>query len=314
MTPVDQYSIDYIRESNNILAKKGKTFFWAKFLLKKEHASDATRLYRFCRYIDDIGDECDDKDHAYKVLSNIIDGIKSGTSIDPVINDAIKLFNKKKIDIRIPIELINGVISDLKLVRIKSEEQLLVYCYQVAGTVGLMMSKVLDVKDERAYAHAIDLGIAMQLTNICRDVTEDAMMQRRYLPGTLCSNLEPDRLINPDNETKSLISENISYLLDMADNYYESGHGGLCFLPLRARMGMAIAAFLYRHIGIKLKNKNYEFWRGRVFVSKALKFKLTAQILCHSISHAGFYAYKVEHQSQLHRSLVNLPYVDESTL
>jgi phytoene synthase len=68
MTSVDQYSIDYINESNKILSIKGKTFFWAKFLLKQEHAEDATRLYRFCRYIDDIGDESDDKDCAHTAL------------------------------------------------------------------------------------------------------------------------------------------------------------------------------------------------------------------------------------------------------
>jgi len=314
MTPVDQYSIDYIKESNNILANKGKTFFWAKFLLKQEHAEDATRLYRFCRYIDDIGDESDDKDHAHQVLSKVISEINTGISSDPVINDAIKLFNKKNIDIRVPIELINGVLSDLQPVRIASEDQLLIYCYRVAGTVGLMMSKILDVNDERAYAHAIDLGIAMQLTNICRDVTEDAIMQRRYIPGSMCNNPEPELLINPDTEIKILICKNLNDLLHTADSYYQSGHDGLCFLPLRARMGMAIAAFLYRHIGVKLKNKNYEFWMGRVFVPKALKLKLTVQILLHSIFDAGFHKYKVKHQVQLHQPLKNLPYANESAL
>ena len=314
MTPVDQYSIDYIKESNNILANKGKTFFWAKFMLKQEHAEDATRLYRFCRYIDDIGDESDDKDQAHQVLSKVISEINTGISSDVVINDAIKLFNKKNIDIRVPIELINGVLSDLKSVRIASEDQLLIYCYRVAGTVGLMMSKILDVNDERAYAHAIDLGIAMQLTNICRDVTEDAIMQRRYIPGSMCNNSEPDLLINPSKEIKILISKNLNDILHMADSYYQSGHDGLCFLPLRARMGMAIAAFLYRHIGVKLKNKNYEFWMGRVFVPKVLKFKLTVQILLRSIFDAGFHKYKVQHQVLLHQPLKNLPYANESAL
>lgn len=79
-------------------------------------------------------------------------------------------------------------------------------------------------------------------------------------------------------------------------------------------MGMAIAGFLYRNIGVKLKNENYSFWSGRVFVSKASKFKLTLQILSRSISDIGFYNYKVQHQAVLHQSLKNLPYVHESTL
>jgi phytoene synthase len=177
-----------------------------------------------------------------------------------------------------------------------------------------MMSKILDVRNERAYAHAIDLGIAMQLTNICRDVTEDAMMHRRYIPGAMCKNLEPDLLITPDDDTKNLISKNLTYLLNMADTYYQSGHDGLCFLPLRARMGMAIAAFLYRHIGVKLKNNHYEFWNGRVFVSKSLKLGLTIQILLSSLFNTSFYRYKGQHQAQLHRSLKNLPNTHESTL
>ena len=314
MTPVDQYSIDYINESNKILSRKGKTFFWAKFLLKQEHAEDATRLYRFCRYIDDIGDESEDKARAHAALSKVIYELAQGKSNDPVIADAVKLFTKKNIDVKIAIELINGVISDLKSVRLESEDQLLIYCYQVAGTVGLMMSKILDVRDERAYAHAIDLGIAMQLTNICRDVTEDAMMHRRYIPGSLCKNLEPDLLINPDKDTKNLISKNLAYLLNMADTYYQSGHDGLCFLPFRARMGMAIAGFLYRHIGVKLKNNHYAFWNGRVCVSKSLKLGLTTQILLSSLFNASFYRYKGQHQIQLHQSLKNLPHVHESTL
>jgi phytoene synthase len=177
-----------------------------------------------------------------------------------------------------------------------------------------MMSKILDVRDERAYAHAIDLGIAMQLTNICRDVTEDAMMDRRYIPGNICKSLEPDLFINPDKDIKNLISTNLADLLNMADTYYQSGHDGLCFLPLRARMGMAIAAFLYRHIGVKLKNNHYEFWSGRVFVSKSLKLGLTIQILLSSFFDAGFYRYKRRHQAQLHQSLKNLPHAHESTL
>ena len=314
MNQVNQDSIDYIEESRKILAKKGKTFFWAKFLLKKEHAEDATRLYRFCRYIDDIGDETKNKDQAHQALLQIISEIRLGLSNDPVIEDALKLFHKRNIDTRIPIELINGVISDLKSVRIESKDQLLIYCYQVAGTVGLMMSRVLDVKDERANAHAIDLGIAMQLTNICRDVVEDALLDRRYIPGSMCQNLEPNLFIDPAVTTKTLVSNNLHELLDMADEYYKSGHNGLCFLPFRARMGMAIAGFLYRNIGIKLKNEDYAFWNGRVFVSKGLKLKLTLQILCRSISDIGFYHYKEQHHAVLHQSLKNLPYVHEPTL
>jgi phytoene synthase len=303
MNTTDTHQLEYIKESAIILANKGKTFFWAKFLLNQQHATKAVRLYRFCRYVDDVGDESENSNSAKKILIQIIEELRSGNSNHPVIRDAINLFNEVQIDIDIPISLIKGIVSDLSLVRIKDESSLLVYCYQVAGTVGLMMSKILDIQDSRAYAHAIDLGIAMQITNICRDVREDAQMNRRYLPASLIGDIEPSMLINPDIKTQERIRSALMIMLGNADKYYQSGYHGLCFLPIRARLGIAIASGLYKHIGTHLRNKNYACWSFRSVIPKKIKLILTLKILSLGLITPHFYFHLKTHNSQLHRSI-----------
>jgi phytoene synthase len=303
MNPAKTTQAEYIQESNLILSNKGKTFFWAKFLLNKNHATKAVRLYRFCRHVDDVGDESTDPSLAQLMLMQIIDELTVGVSNHPIISDAIALFSESQIDIKIPISLIQGVMSDLTLVRIKDEAALIVYCYQVAGTVGLMMSKILDVSDNRAFAHAIDLGIGMQITNICRDVAEDAQMNRRYLPASLIGDIEPQFLKNPDIPTQAKIRSASVAMLNTADEYYQSGYHGLCFLPIRARLGIAIASGLYHQIGINLANKNYASWSFRSVVSKKLKFLLTLKILARDLVDTDFYFYVKPHTSRLHHSI-----------
>ena len=298
----------YIQESNLILSNKGKTFFWAKFLLNKNHASKAVRLYRFCRHVDDVGDESTDPILANLMLMQIINELKIGISNHPVISDAINLFNESQININIPISLIQGVISDLSEVRIKDDAALIIYCYQVAGTVGLMMSKILDIKDNRAVAHAIDLGIGMQITNICRDVAEDAKMNRRYLPASLIGDIKPLALINPDIQTQDKIRNTLKKMLNTADVYYQSGYYGLCFLPIRARLGIVIASGLYHQIGTNLVNKNYASWSFRSVVSKKLKAWLTFKILARSLVDTEFYFNVKPHNSRLHNSIKEVAY------
>jgi phytoene synthase len=300
----------YIKESNLLLSKKGKTFFWAKFLLKEQHATNAVRLYRFCRYIDDIGDDLTDKNLAKSMLNGVIEDLKKGQSEQQIVSDSIQLFAECKIDTDIPISLIQGVMSDLSLVRFKNENELLIYCYQVAGTVGLMMSKLLGVKNDAAYAHAIDLGIAMQITNICRDVIEDAYINRRYIPASLIGELEPIDLISPNLDTQIKIRTALAQLLMTADHYYQSGYDGLCLLPFRARLGICVASCLYRQIGVILKNNNYQCWLFRSVVPKELKSLLTLKALVLALADFNFFRYSNLHNALLHQAIKKLPYVN----
>jgi phytoene synthase len=143
----------------------------------------------------------------------------------------------------------------------------------------------------------------MQLTNICRDVAEDALMNRRYLPSSLIGDIEPAALINPDEQTQDKIRSTLITMLNNADVHYQSGHNGLCFLPNRARFGIVIASGLYRHIGTHLANNNYAFWAFRSVVSKPVKAWLTVKILIQSLLDKSFYFYTKAHNQRLHDAI-----------
>ena len=154
-------------------------------------------------------------------------------------------------------------------------KDLLIYSYRVAGTVGLMMSKILMVNDRRALKGAIDLGIAMQLTNIARDVVVDAKMGRRYLPGSWVNDMTPEEILqaaeNPDGENAAIISSAVRRLLALAEDYYASGRRGLSYLPARAHFAIGVAAKVYRQIGIQLLRSKHMWWGPKQVTSKPSK-------------------------------------------
>ena len=154
---------------------------------------------------------------------------------DLIVNDMIIIADNKNIKKIILDDLIEGVGSDLKSkVYLRSVKDLLVYSYRVAGTVGLMMAKILNVNDTRSLKGAIDLGIAMQLTNIARDVIEDQKMNRQY--------------IKPD-------FENIEATLKLADMFYESSFSSIKNIPFKYRFAIIVARRVYRQIGRKIIKK-----------------------------------------------------------
>jgi 15-cis-phytoene synthase len=299
-----------LADANRLLSTKGKTFYWASYLLNKRHAQRAARLYRFCRYIDDLADEAANVSSAKKNLKKLIADINKCQSDDLIVLDALLLFEECNIEKAIVLELINGVNSDLAEVRIRDLDQLLHYCYQVAGTVGLMMCRVLDIEDKTAPPFAIDLGIAMQLTNICRDVSDDAALSRRYLPESLVGNLQPAQLIAPHPSIQPHLSAALASLLAIADSYYKSGNAGLPFISLRARAGILIASKLYQAIGTKLQKQHYHYWHSRAMLSKLDKLKLSIKTLSTVIFTAEFWSVTISHDKSLHQSLKALPYAD----
>lgn len=301
-------STAYANQSNEILFNKGKTFYWAKFFLSKHAAQQATRLYRFCRYIDDLADEAPDKAHAFDCLNKIKGELNAGESDDFIITDAIALFDECHISVQIPIELINGVLADLALVRIKTEAQLLEYCYQVAGTVGIMMCKVLNVSEQKALFHAIDLGIAMQLTNIVRDVYADALMDRVYLPESMTRTLKPDDVIALSDSNRTKLIQASEVLLKQADKYYASGYAGLVHLPFRSRVSILIAAKLYQHIGFEIKRTHFNQLKTKVFIPLNMKLRLSIQVCFKAIFDRKFWFYNTIHLKQLHQHINKLPF------
>ena len=168
--------------TKNYLSIYAKSFNWSGFFLPKKIYSKCSKLYDFCRTIDNIADQNADLEIKKKELKKFKIKFEEKNQQDSVIKNMWQLMNESNISKKIVDDLFDGVESDLKeKVRIKTEKELLVYSYRVAGTVGLMMAKIFGIKKKESLQRAIDLGIAMQLTNIARDVVEDKNKNRIYL-------------------------------------------------------------------------------------------------------------------------------------
>ena len=292
-----------LQSADLVLSRKGKSFHWARRWMVPTHSARATRLYGFCRYVDDLADEVATGDDPRGALASVTRGITSGNSQNPVVADAIKLIRECSIQPPLVLTLIDGIQSDLESVRIADEGELLRYCYQVAGTVGAMMCKVLGCNDPAALRHAIDLGIAMQLTNICRDVTDDAAAGRRYLPASMIGGAEPQALVDPIPALRPRLQGCIKALLDMADRYYQSGEAGLAHLPFGARCSILVAARVYRAIGTELRRNGCAYWLGRTVVPRRTKKLVTLRALVSTPLLPRFWIPARHHDATLHSAL-----------
>ena len=291
------------------LAANGKSFDWARRFLGKQMGGDAATLYRFCRVLDDMADG-DITDGPHRLLT-IRDDLAAGRrATDTLLADFQPFIHQKNLPVPVIIALIDGLLQDQKPVRIADERALRRYAYRVAGTVGLLMCHVLDCDDDAARPHAIDLGIAMQLTNIARDVLEDAQMGRRYLPASWAGDVTPAHITAAnhasDGEVASSVSAAVCQLLLLADDYYQSGAAGLSYLPLRAHIAIAVAARVYRQIGVQIAATGYGWHQGRQVTSRVTKIKCSLQA-CGSIWRR--FGPRTPHCKQLHDGLEGLPYV-----
>ena len=268
------YKARSMQPAVNVLAHHGKSFRFAGRFLDKQQLEDCARLYRFCRFIDDLVDEASDAVTARSQLEVLKDNLDRGCSADPIVQDFIELTRQCQMQARVVSELIKGIESDLTPVLLQSESQLLRYCYRVAGTVGLLMCDVFGVRDTDARNHAIDLGIGMQLTNIARDVKEDATIGRRYIPSGWIGEVSPEALATPRQTPLRSINESVARLLALADKYYASGGQGLRFLPSRAQAGITIAAGVYREIGVVLSERGFDIHSGRAQVGLLRKIRV----------------------------------------
>ena len=234
---------------SNLLKKHAKSFYWASFFLSKETFNKCSSLYNFCRTLDDIVDGDSQlevkKENFLKFKNNFLNKDLN----NQIINEMWSIIDSEKISEKIVIDLFDGVETDLKeKVQINSKKELLIYSYKVAGTVGLMMSKILKVKDKEALKGAVDLGIAMQLTNIARDVREDKGRNRQY--------------IKPDFYA-------IRETINDSQVFYQKSFNSISSIPLRSRFSVILARRVYKKIGdyiLKQKNtKNYNK-AGKIYV------------------------------------------------
>ena len=252
------------------IKSEGKSFYWASFFLPKKNRIAASRLYSICRYLDDVADNS--KLDTSSQIKNIFNQIKENETSEINI-----FFKKNNINLGILKDLIDGLISDQQNVRVTDEKELIDYSYKVAGTVGLMMLPIIDTKDAEARKHAIDLGIAMQLTNIARDVFEDAKMNRLYLPKEWLGQVSVSDLVDNklDDQKKRLIELSIKNLIELSDKFYANGFSGMKFIPLRTRLAIFFAAKIYKGIGEKIKSGGYVYKLERIYLNKLEKLWIT---------------------------------------
>jgi phytoene synthase len=244
--------------SNSYLSIYAKSFNWAGFFLPRKTYRECSILYDFCRTVDNITDEDGALDVKKTKLLNFKNSFINKNYDNSIIKNMWDLINNFNISQKIINDLFDGVETDLKeRVQLNSKKDLLIYSYRVAGTVGLMMAKILNVKNKNALKSAIDLGIAMQLTNICRDVVEDAQNNRSYIAANF---------------------ETIRDTLKLADLFYESSFVSIKEIPIKFRFSILVARRVYREIGNNiLKKKNLENYNsaGKIYVNNIGKINQT---------------------------------------
>jgi phytoene synthase len=260
-----------------ILAKHGKSFYWASLFLGSQLADSCAQLYQFCRFVDDLADgDLPNREESLEDIRAHLEG--SDRNVGNEVEAFIQLSKDNNIPLIAARELLDGMLKDQQPTAVNDEAELLRYCHAVAGTVGLMMCRILNCKEQRADSFAIDLGIAMQLTNISRDILEDAQMGRRYLPASWID-LPASVIANADIACRQQVADAANRMLDLAENYYQSALLGIQLLPFRSRLSINVALRVYRQIGWVLKRRGLPWWQGRVFVSKSEKMLLSIRSL-----------------------------------
>jgi 15-cis-phytoene synthase len=286
LSPVDETAV---AAGHRALARHAKSFSFAALFLPRPAADDAAVLYAFCREVDDAVDEAPSLEQARAEGARLAAELAGAAPARPSIRDLQALAARRAIDLRFAHDLIEGVRADAAArVRLPDDEALLRYGYQVAGTVGGMMAPILGVTDPRALRHAVDLGIAMQLTNICRDVLEDARRDRVYLPALRLRDAGLDdgwaeRIAAghaPPREARRAITMVVRDLLALAERYYASADAGMRFIPARARLAILVASRVYRAIGVRLlRHHGADALHGRTVVPLSGKLAAAARAL-----------------------------------
>ena len=257
-----------------VIKKHSRSFSLAARLLPAGVRTDVEKLYAWCRWCDDAVDEASDVDAARKRLELLradVHRIYAGENPQhPASNWLGDVALRYRIPIELPLDLLSGMETDTGNPVMASVDDLILYCYQAAGTVGLMMCHIMGVTNPAALTKAKSLGMAMQLTNIARDVDEDWRSGRRYLPRDWLS-LVPGKDLKPTNvQVRSAVKE----LLNLADELYVQGHEGLALLPNDVRFAIRLAGSVYREIGNEIFRRDFAVMNGRAFVSRRQKMFL----------------------------------------
>lgn len=295
-----------------MLAKHARTFDLAGWFLPAERLDDAAVVYAFCRLVDDAVDLAQSAAAGDAEVAAIERELKGEVEPRPLVACFGELLDSWGVARQVALDLILGVRSDAGTVEVKNDPELLRYCYRVAGTVGLMMCGVIGVREKAAFPFALDLGIAMQLTNISRDVAEDAKIGRVYLPATRLreAGAEPGALVRGE-APRGVIAKVVLDLLGLADRYYDSADGGMRFIPWRSRLAIMVASRVYRAIGVRLRRHGGDALAGRTIVPGVEKALWVASALGRFARTLVLPMIK-EHDPELHRWIADAPGADDA--
>ena len=268
------------------LSVYAKSFSWAGFFLPKKTLNKCSALYDFCRVADNLADDEEKIENKEKKFNQFEKDFNQKNFDNPIIKNMWDLIDEFNISLKIVHDLLIGIKSDIKeSVKLNSKKDLLIYSYRVAGTVGLMMAKILRVSKKSSLKSAIDLGIAMQLTNISRDVIEDYKNNRSYIDKNF---------------------EEISSTVNLAETFYENSFYSIKDIPISFRFSILVARRVYRKIGYKILNKqNIENYKksGKIYVSNAEKVLETFLSIIDFIKLS--FVYKKDEQIKHDHNLIN---------
>ena len=250
-------------DCDRVIRQHSRSFSWASRLLPPVWQQRSCLLYAWCRWCDDAVDcEASTTSASYR-LNCLRDDVRRIYWNQPPRHAAsfwlANVVRDCAIPQQLPLDLLRGMEMDVQFHPPETEEDLLKYCYHAAGCVGLMMAYVLETTHTHALCSAKALGMAMQLTNIARDVLEDWQRGRCYIPRQWLSN-EDGSTMPAEIEVKIAVER----LLDLADAYYRVGRAGISWLPERAQPSILLAADLYQNIGTEIRRRGYHVLAGRI--------------------------------------------------
>lgn len=262
------------RDPSDVIQRHSRSFSLASRLLPARCRTSVHALYAWCRTVDDVVDDAVQQathntthntpqpatpEHLLQLLEEDLDRLRQGLAAEhPASAWIAPLVVGERINVRHAKELITGMRMDLQGFRVESEADLQLYCYHAAGTVGLMLTSLFGVQQPQAERHAIALGVAMQLTNIARDVREDAERGRSYLPG----------IREPLDADPQEVQAGVARVLETAEREYRLAGEGLKYLPSDCRLAVRLALALYREIGRQIQRNGCRVLHGRTILSK----------------------------------------------
>ncbi len=281
-TLADDASLDAVYDyCRGITREIARTFYYGSLFLPAAKRRAAWALYAFCRIADDIVDERDLYPNPQADLARWRDtllGAYAGRPHGPVMRAWADTLSRYPVPLRPALDLLDGVEMDLSGAAFATFEDLRLYCYRVAGTVGLLMAPILGYRDEAALTAAVDLGIAMQLTNILRDLAEDAARGRLYLPADEMAAFGYTRAELEQGHTTPAFVELMRFQIARAEEYYQRGLRGVRLLDDDAQLAIALSGALYRAILDRIQARGYDVFSERIHISTPGKLALLPSV------------------------------------